>query len=101
MLHKTKRIYTGTYTVRDPHRGVTYRHRYVLGLRCDRGHAGNRRYAWDRGDAYATCVGCHTDVGVGALPRFGSRAEALAADRHFRARWPEDPPADILAGRRI
>jgi hypothetical protein len=81
--------------------GLYTSHRYVLGARCERGHGGNRRYIWWRGDAYATCAGCHTFIGTESLPRFQNRREAIAADRAFVARWPEDPASAVLAGRRI
>ena len=74
---------------------------YVLGIRCEAGHSGNRRFWWDRRSWFAECVGCKTFLGLFELPRFANRQEALRADRQFRAEWPWDPPGDVLAGKRI
>jgi hypothetical protein len=82
-------------------RGIYTSHRYVLGFRCEKGHGGNRRAIWLRGEPYATCAGCVDFIDANRLPRFASRREALAADRAFIARWPEDPAADVLSKRRI
>jgi hypothetical protein len=73
----------------------------VLGARCGKGHGGNRRLFWDRRSRYAECLGCGTFFSIETLPRFQTREDAIRADRAFRARWPEDPAADVLAGRRV
>lgn len=70
---------------------------YVLGDRCSRGHSGNRRYVLITA-TLGECQGCCAFDG---MRQFGSRAEALAADRAFVARWPEDSASDVLAGKRI
>jgi len=77
------------------------RHGYVLGVRCEVGHSGNRRILWVPSTGYGECLGCGHFFAPDQLPHFATRAEALAADRAFVARWPEDSPADILARRRI
>jgi hypothetical protein len=82
-------------------KGIYTKSRYVLGIRCERGHGGNRRIIWLRGEPYASCAGCVNFIDANRLPRFSSRREALAADRSFVARWPEDPAAAVLAGKRI
>lgn len=81
--------------------GIYTKSRYVLGVRCEKGHSGNRRIIWLRGEPYATCAGCATFVGLEQLPRFRDRREALTADRAFLARWPEDPASSVLERRRI
>ncbi len=80
-------------------KGLYTRKGYILGARCDRGHGGNRRYAIaDSARRYAECAGCRAFVSTADLPRFASRADALAADAAFRATWPEDSAERVLRG---
>ena len=72
---------------------------YILGHRCARGHSGNRHYAIAI-KGYAECQGCGSFVGMRGM-EFASRAAAIAADREFRAAWPTDSAAAVLAGTRI
>jgi len=72
---------------------------YVLGARCDVGHGGNRRYSIAT-KGFAECCGCRHYVALRDLPRFASRAEAVAADAQFRATWPLDTASAVLANER-
>lgn len=77
----------------------------VLGDRCHIDHGGNRRlYAPSLGRPvretdYVSCGGCGTFLAADEVAHYSDRRSAIAAD-DYRATWPQDTAAAVLAGER-